>query len=414
MSEIWKARLLPGSFRGIPFYIESHELTGGRHIKQHEPPDRNSGFSEDIGKKTPGFRINCHVVGDNYFFLRDLLVNAMESGLTGVLIHPYLGIKLVKAEGYTLSETTEQGRMASFQLSFKEAGSSFPPFALIDAIVDLATTIVGLIAVVQTAFVLAYKIAELPGFARESADALIADFGNTILEGFKNVRLDGTQHAETKRKTERLKANSEEYANNSDPTALFIAVEDIIDDLKDLVPDAPDSFTVDSASGRDDQLAVFKNLLAFDGGSALVAALTPTRTIEKANLVALENLIQQIAIAKLAQKVASKQWQTNDEASAARLEVTEAIEAQLSKIGLPDDLFQALEDLNAKLVRAVPNTSSTTYNIKEITLNETYPSIVIAYDLYESAANEQDIIRRNKIRNPGFVSGRLKVLTEAR
>ena len=82
----------------------------------------------------------------------------------------------------------------------------------------------------------------------------------------------------------------------------------------------------------------------------------------------------------------------------------------MNKVEIDDDSFQGLEDLNAKLVRAVPNQRSTLYNIKKINLPDAVPSIVLAYDLYESDENEIDIIKRNLIRKPGFVSGEIEVL----
>ena len=126
MSELWKARLLPGSFRGVPFFIASHEAGGGRHSKKHEPPDRDSGFSEDIGKKTPDFKIEAHVLGDNYFFIRDALIKVMESGGSGLLVHPYLGIKSVQPVNFAVRETTElkNSEIASWNRSNASAGPS--------------------------------------------------------------------------------------------------------------------------------------------------------------------------------------------------------------------------------------------------------------------------------------------------
>lgn len=410
MTDLWKARLLPGSFRGIPFFIDSHEHSGGRFIKKHNPPSRDSSFTEDIGKKTPDHKIDCHVLGDNYFFIRDALIQAMEDGSTGILIHPYLGIKTVKPDAFTLTETTTEGRIAHFSLVFFKAGFAFPPFAAIEAIVDFATTAVSYALAVQSAFDLAYKMAELPGFAKEAGDSLLASFSASVKGGFKNVRTDPEQHAALNKKLEVFDDKIEELVRG-ESEEIFNEVDDIISDLRDLVPVAPDNFTIDSTSGRDDQLAVFIPLLGFDGGASTIDPITPTRELQKSTLEGMEDMIQQLAILRLSENVVEKQFNTNDEATAARLLITDGIEAQNAKEQTLDDMFQALEDLNAKLVRAVPNTNSTFSNVKEIEVLTTIPSIVLAYELYESPDNEQDLIDRNQIRKPAFMSGTLEVLT---
>jgi prophage DNA circulation protein len=410
MTDLWKARLLPGSFRGIPFFIDSHELAGGRFVKKHNPPSRNSSFTEDIGKKTPDYKVDCHVMGDSYFFIRDALVNAMENGSTGILIHPYLGIKTVKPDSFVLTENTKEGRIANFSLNFLKAGFAFPPFAAIEAVVDFATTAVGYALAVQSAFDVAYKMAELPGFAKEAGDSLLADFSAAVKGGFKNVRTDPEQHAALNKKLDIFNGKIETLVRG-ESEEIFNEVDSIITDLKDLVPVAPDNFTIDSTSGRDDQLAVFNPLLDFTGGSAEVDPITPTRTLQKSTLASMEDMIQQLAILRLSEKVVDKQFNTNDAASDARLLITEGIEAQNNKEQTDDEMFQALEDLNAKLVRAVPNTNSNFSNTKEIEILTTIPSIMLAYDLYESPDNEQDLIDRNSIRKPAFMSGTLQVLS---
>ncbi len=405
----WKDRLLPASFRGIPFRVLSHEHTGGRNNKRHEIPDRDGGFNEDLGKKTDVFRIEGHVIGDNYFFIRDSLVSALKAKDSGVLIHPYLGIKNVIPEGFSLREDTMQGRIAFFTMTFGEAGANRFPFAQIDAVVAFVNAAVTAVAQIKNAFDTAYVLSGVPEFVFETAKANLDELGETFEAIFPNVRKDSEAHAKLKKEVEDFKANTESLSRDS--TALSAATDSIIEGFKDLVPDTPDSSTIDSSSGRDDKLAVFNTLVNFSLRSDSLSEITPSRRVEKANTVAVEDLVQQLAIVRLSEQTVDKEFKSNEEAEAQRTSVIESVEVQLKK-DISDEAFQAFEDLVAKLVLAVPDTNSVLANVKALEQLNEIPSIVLSYDLYESAENEQDLIDRNKIREPGFTQGSLEVLSQ--
>jgi prophage DNA circulation protein len=406
---LWKARLLPASWRGIPFFIDSHELKGGRHAVTHEPPDRNKNNSEDVGRKSKMFTIDAHVLGDNYFFIRDALVDAMEQQGKGTLIHPYLGLKEVQPEGFTVTETTTEGRIARIQMTFVEAGEPSFPFSAIDAVSDFITSAAATVAQIKNVFQVAFKVAELPAYAQESAEVKINDFTDTIQNGFKNVRLNGEEQAKLKRDTDAVSDDSRTLALN--PASLIEETDSIISGLKDLVPDEPEASTIDSSSGRDDKLAVFNDLLDFTGVSEDIIETTPTREQERANADAFADAVQQLAIVRLSEQVISKEFKSNDEALEIRDRITAAISEQLDKERTNDETFQALRDLSAKVVKAVPNTASEFQNVKIIEALNATPTLAIAYDLYGNVDNEQDIIDRNKLREPAFALGELKVLS---
>ena len=404
----WKARFLPGSFRGVPFFVSSHELTGGRHAKSHEPPNRNFNSAEDIGRKGKVFKIEAHVLSDNVFFERDGLVNAMDEQGIGTLIHPWLGAKEVQPLGYVLGESQAEGRMARLTLTFVEAGKPSFPFAAIDAVTDFLTDAVTLVNQVKNAFQVAFSVAQLPAFAVESAQSLISDFRTTIQDGFSNTSLNGTQHSELIRKTDEMEANKGTLVQN--PASLVNEIDGTIEGLKLLVPDPPDSFTIDSTAGRDDKLSVFDDLLVFNDAAEDLPETTPTRRAEKRNALAFKDAIQQIATARLAEQIIEKEFNSINEALEQRGKVTDSVDKQILKARIDDDTFQALRSFSAKLVRALPNSRTTTGQIKEITRLTPIPTLVLSYNLYESSDNELDIIRRNKIRNPAFAVGDLEVI----
>jgi prophage DNA circulation protein len=119
----WQDYLIPASYNGAEFHIESGAKAGGRRNVDHEYPKRDIPYAEDMGRRGYKFTIQCYVLGPNYTDDRDALIAAMEAPGPGLLIHPTLGEFLVNPDSYTSQESRLRGNMAELDLTFMEAGS---------------------------------------------------------------------------------------------------------------------------------------------------------------------------------------------------------------------------------------------------------------------------------------------------
>lgn len=406
MSEEWKKRLLPASFRGVPFFIESHEFSGGRKVVGHEPTDRDSTFSEDTGIKQKTYALDCHVIGDNYFFIRDALIKAMDNRDPGVLIHPYLGAKDVRPASFSVSETISEGRIAKLSLQFVDAGEKSFPTAKIDAVTSLLTSVASTVAIVQNAFQTAFKIASLPAFAISSTRLAIEGFFTDLRNGIDNVRTNPEKKAEIIKKIDEAEAEVESLILNN--ASLASTVDSIVSDLAGVVEEPTDNDTIDISNGRNEKLVIFDTVINFTTNYINIIDNTPTRVSEKANNKALDELIVGIGIARIAEAASLVTYQTKDKALEIRESISSKIVEQLNIVS--DDTFQALKDLNAKVTEAIPNPNENLSTISTIKIPTEQNSILLAYDLFESKDFEKDIINRNGVRNPGFISGDIEVL----
>ena len=59
------------SFRGARFLIKSHSTSGGRKTVNHEYPNSDRRFVEDLGELQETFSIQGIIHGDNYSLDRD-------------------------------------------------------------------------------------------------------------------------------------------------------------------------------------------------------------------------------------------------------------------------------------------------------------------------------------------------------
>lgn len=161
----WQDQLQKASFRGVPFFFETADGELGRRVVLHEFPLRDLPYAEDMGRKARRWPLEIYVLGPDYMAARDRLITALEEPGPGTLIHPYLGsLQAVVTEARGPRESTREGGMARFSVTFAEAGDNRYPTAQADTSAttkgkaqDMATT-------AKQVFTEAYEISQHPGW----------------------------------------------------------------------------------------------------------------------------------------------------------------------------------------------------------------------------------------------------------
>lgn len=413
MTELWQRRLRPASFRGIPFKVESHEHASGRNVVDHETPNKIFTYSEDTGPVTNTYTVEAYVTGENYFAIRDALVLVCNLPGTGPLVHPWLGAKNVQCGSITERETSKEGRMARFTIVFHDAGAAAFPFSVFDSITGFFDAAIVAGAVLQNLFTEVFSLLAMPGFVIDSAASAVNSFADVVDTAVEGVQTTPSLASQLRASTENLRNSLDRIFLDDDYEFLAAEVDDILSQLRDVVPkedDEDSNFTIDTASGRDDRLYVFNGLIEFSVGAEFIPVTTPTRVQERTNNTAVENLVRQLSIIKLAENAVNKEWKTNEGAKAQRDYLVDIIDAEL--LNANDDVFQALEDFRSWLITVLPNTKSPLASIKTYTPVAATSALLLSYELYESDDKEIDIIKRNSVRNPGFITGELEVLSD--
>jgi prophage DNA circulation protein len=128
----WRDELQPASFRNVPFKVASTNGQLGRRTVIHEYPTSDLPYAEDLGRKAREFSIEAFVIGPDYMTLRDDLIYALELPGAGELVHPFRGRQQVVLTSASVSESTDEGGMAKFSLSFTESGEPLNPARKVD------------------------------------------------------------------------------------------------------------------------------------------------------------------------------------------------------------------------------------------------------------------------------------------
>lgn len=395
----WPDDLRPASFRGIPFFIDDHDFSTGRHVVTHEYPERDLPYSEDLGRKAETFLVNGHVLGSDYFLIRDSLRAAAAIPGPGELIHPYLGTLQVNCTSFNIKEDTKEGRIAKISFSFVETGSNQFPSETIDRQAIIDANAEQLIANAKTSFLDKFSVLRQPGFVVQDARDRVADAAAKLEEATGPIRETQNELAELSFSLRNLVAESNDLVTN--PASLADVLESAFDDLVAIAIDAGGA------------LVALKATYPFLADLIDIPVSTTTREQQKLNRDSFKDYFETIAITKAAQQLPQQLFRSIDEAIVERdLLIEEILNKQLETDN--DDLYQSFQDLAVNLAEAVPDENDTLPSVVNYDLAATINSVVLTYDLYESLDNEQDIIDRNNISHPGFIVGNqtLEVLSE--
>lgn len=386
----WRDNLRPASFRGVAFKVDGHEFSTGRRGQQHEYPQRDKPYFEDLGRKSRDLTIDAYVIGDDYMIVRDRLISACETKGPGALVHPFLGSIDVVCTDCRVSERVNEGRMARFSLSFVEAGEIRFPTESVDTSSAVSGRAASLISAAQDSFSDTYAVSGLPGFVADSAE----DAGQSLADSISV-----------------LDASS----------GTLEAVDDFVLELPTLVR-SPSGF----ASGISDLVATaalsasnpakaMQSLSAFAVDTSGIPITTATRIQQAANLDSITSIVRRVALSNEAIALASIDFDSYQDAMARMQNFVGRVESEIvnGPSQANDTTYLAMDALRAAVVNDIKSRSGSLARITTKTAPDLEPALVTAYELYEDATRDAELISRNGIRHPSFIppSRALEVLS---
>lgn len=386
----WKDRLRPASFRGVPFFIDLSQFTAGRRVSFHEFPDRDNPFAEDLGKVGQTFKVDGHILGDDYFDIKLRLIEAANKEGPGELVHPYYGTISVQLGSFSIDEDTKEGRIAKVSFQFYESGDNRYPKEVDDKQSVLLEKVDAAKAASKGEFDSRFSIAKLPGFAVDTARKSVEDAATF----FENA-------------TKGVVATAEGIADLAfDIRNLRAEVNDLLQSPAKLSQRLLDSFSLleEACSVPEGKFKAASTFVSFGSADPQINPTTPIRDKEKENKDVFDQFMQRQAAINMVEQSADIEYESIEDAAATRDQLRDLIDNVLLT-AQDDTVFGAFKDLNAQMARLLPDTDSDLPNVQTVTLKDTAPSLVVAYDLFEVPEAEQDLVDRNNIRHPGFILG---------
>ena len=399
----WRKKMLPASFRGVGFSVQKAQTQVGRRVVVHEYPQRDDPWPEDMGLKANAFTIEAIVIGPDYFKARDALIEVLRQPGAGTLIHPYYGKRTVTLNSPArISESPDQGGSARFSLDFVEAGENTEPSAREDTQSDVDQVADEANATVGKDFAETYSIDKTPDFVGKGALDMANDMARKINALRTRLVPSITMFSPYMQAAQSFFGSIAGLIRA--PAAFAQGVLGMIGALKVLA--LQPKYALNS----------YKAL--FDYGNAVpkLRGSTPMRQRQLANQQAMVALVRRGALIEAARTASQVAWPTSAEAVAARDDLAARLDDEAAGI-VPapgggtqivppsEEVYQALTALRIALVRDLTRRAIDAPTLASATLPATMPALVAAYRILGDATREDEIIERNRVRNPAFVPG---------
>lgn len=393
------ANLQPASFRGVPFQVEANELGAGRRNQLHEYPQRDKPYVEDLGRAARELSFEAFVVGADYVDQVKKLLAAFETAGPGTLVHPWFGSMQVSLKDRGRVRFSAALGYASVALEFIEAGElEFPSVSTsTPAQSRLAASKIETSAV--NSFTKEFSVRGVQDFVSAAALSTAGGIVSAIADS-DFLSFDGLGFAE-------------------DADGLLGDLGDLIDYPLELASSLADfislSDVVALAGWAMDWSSVIDGLLRMWGSPPLAAPVrpsiyTPSRQQAYANTRASKALARQMLLAQAVGLSSLGEAKVFDESVGVRDRLCSALDEEC--MTAPDEVYTALQDARGAVWKDLTVRSRDSARLATLQPPATAPALVLAYDYYEDATREADIVARNRVRHPGFVPpDPLRVLT---
>jgi len=388
----WRDTLEEASFRGVQFGVIERGFATGRRAVVHEYPRRDVPFTEDLGRKARRFSVRAFVIGDDYTTRRDALLDACERAGPGEYVDRWLGTRQVICEQFRLTENMREGAFARFDLEFAEAGSNVVPAPIRGNVPVLGPVLESVISAIEEAFTL--------GFDTLTGNSFLQTEGELVLGGVVDV-LD--------RVADRVEAIGGASEVQLELRAIIGESARLVRTSSELGPRLVAVTGALAVLEPDPKLRFERMLEVSDVDRALqsTSSSTVNRIRAARNQDALASLARRAGAVEAARAAGEIAFVSDREAAETRDLLLELIDAELeaASVAGDDDAFRELRALLAVSSESIKAKGATAARVITVSPDQTEPAEVFAYRLYADAERAGEIIDRNQVVHPLFLSG---------
>lgn len=400
----WINTLWRASYKGVPFFFEKSEETGGRGLVKHQFPHRDDPFIEDLGEDLRIFEGTAYVHGDDADAQGSRLSEMFASNGPGTLVLPMRGPVLVRCEQFKRED--ERGKFGYVGYSIK-------------LIRDGAAT-----ALISVAFggQQAFQSADRLAAALAAIFPHVITIGDDVPDHVTDAAIGGLESGVGSLEAVRVSASV-------DP-ATSAQVRDADAALFDLLP----GLTTDNAAALASTLIANTRALAdgisnpaqaqaamADLADAHVTALAPAYLApsdQPANVNAVEadRLIRLAALTAWAEALLRRTYKSRPDGVTARAEAAFRFGRELDQCPGADyaPLYVAISDLRGRVVDFLSRLIADLAPVIEVTANRSMPSLYWAYRLYQDPLRSAELVDRNGVKHPSFMPFTFSALAPAR
>lgn len=415
----WRERLLPAEFRGARFYVEATSGTpGGRRVSVLRLAGGEATVQQDHGRDPAEFDVTAYLFGEDYDVARNELEEVLGSSGPGPLILPSRGLLWARVtRPPQTQESKNEGGYCTIRFSVviesDEDGPAIAPDTAqsVTEASQKVRTAIGTDAEdrLTTAGLSTRQLALVSGIVR-SASAILSRLNRTIVGALAPVNaLTADLDAFQAQAVPLLSTPALFATTGIDLVLSAFAIPEAIVAGETNAAQVPGTIATAFGRGRAARLVdrAARGLRAF--GEPFFDRLTDAAGRAEENRRTTARMVRAAALTAVADHYAELPFDSATFAIAAFNRALQEIDA-VQLLGPSDPLFAALDDLRGALARHMYLTASKLPETIRIELRRPIPALLLAYKLYGDPRYEADIVARNRIANPAWVSGVIEVL----
>ncbi len=400
--------LRKASYEGIHFDVDSATLSFGRRTVTHEFPQRDAPYVEDLGKATRQFSIQGFIVGDDFIDRSKRLIDKIESQVGtdrranhGKLVHPWLGSLEVTPIDNPSITYDKAKRICTFTLTFLEAGneSTKKTTSWANKLLSKADALYAKIFGDWTPDKIAGIVDDVTSQINSCAAVLsncqfaqMFNLGNDILEMGHDIATSLYNKKEQARSSLLGALGLSQYAQSTTDWKLAsIKCTDAIT-LPVLKP-----VNVASSTGTSKKLSDKERI-----NEAVDEIKKNFRLVLIANAMGAISMIDEDNDVDTDSN--SKKTLSDEQILKIRNNLLDAIDAEMLIQGTDDNQdYLDLVDSYVAVYKYLTEMLNGDSGIETVTLKQSEPSFVLAYDKYGDSTRADEIAERNDVINPLFM-----------
>ena len=390
----WTEGYLQAKLGDVPFFIRRASTKGGRRNVKHIFPRSDNIDHEDMGARDREFKLAAYILGDDYYTQRQALEDVLNSGGEMILVHPYRGVLTVVVDKWKCNETTDEGRMARYTLAFSLQGDEPLTVATPNTQNKILSAKHSYIENILAWLNDVYNLASRPATAIEDARDTIDD-ALRVIDAAK--RTAGTV-AEFKRQLQSAKG---------DAIALSLNVQYLGQTFSGLIDFGTEPGNgIDFGSTSEDAVDQTREQRQIASTTETPVVNTPEAIAQDDDYPAyqIQKLVRFSALAASIGLITQIPFETVSDAEAAQTDLFAAIDNELADPAITDDMYATLRDVKQVVFDDLQSRVIDLPLVIDYVSNQPTNSLALTQELYGNSDNEQDIIERNSLVHPGFIS----------
>lgn len=396
---MWRDRLRQNAWLNAPFEYVSHTINVGWRLQTHQYPERDTPWTQNLGRDAESLTVVGYVSGHDYDIRRDAVLKAAREGSTGTLVLSRVGPIQAELKSCSCAESVADGGKATFTFQFVEPGKRELPAWERDTSGLLASSVQSVESSARDDFDESFSLPGFPSFVTD--DAL-----STLTAGLDALRSFNGRVAGVIAPFSEVAGRIDDIG--SELRSLVLSPRSLVNSIVDV---ARSSFGV--LQSVDGALAGYKHVSVVFASVDPVVGDTPSRVRQRENRAAIIRLFNTVCLAEMVSSVAVKSiaidvlsnkespFDSYNHAIAVRDDAAALIEFEL--LVAPDRVYAELQTLRKLLVEHIAAHGSRLERVREISLESERPVLALAHDLYGGIDNVDDLVRRNQFSHPGFV-----------